>query len=160
MNTFLTQPGSNEVYIYFGIVIGLLIIYSLIIYFIYGANGVSQNDMLNTVYIENCIAFGNFGGWSLSHIVVFYIAGLLFPQQWVLIFILGVAWEFVEVLTGEALERFIGKSNNVGNKKVMYGNKWMDGNLSDIWDNSIGLFLGYWTAMFIQERRNQPYISN
>ena len=153
-DTFLSQPGSTGVYIYFALIIALMIVYTVIIMSIYGMKGINDNDILNCVYCYDVPIIGDFGGWSLSHFIAFYIAGLLFPQQWVLIFILGVAWEFFETVIGVMLEIFMGKSKYSGSRKTLYGEKWVTGNLSDIWMNSAGLFLGYWTAMFIQDRQS------
>lgn len=152
-DTFLSQPGSTGVYIYFAIIIVLMIIYTAILMSIYGTKGINDHDFLNEVYIYDLPIVGNFGGWSLSHLIAFYIAGLLFPQQWVLIFILGVAWEFFEILIGIGLELFLGKTKNTGNRENLYKNKWVTCNISDIWINALGLFLGYWTAMFLLERQ-------
>jgi hypothetical protein len=154
-DTFLSQPGSTGVYIYFAFIILLMIIYTIIITSIYGMDGINDHDILNEVYAYDVPIIGNFGGWSLSHLIAFYIAGLLFPQQWVLIFILGVAWEFFEIVIGISLEGLLGKSKYTGNRRSLYGTKWVTGTLTDIWVNSVGLFLGYWTAMFLEERSNE-----
>lgn len=151
-DTFLSQPGSTAVYIYFAFIIFLMIVYTVIIISIYGMEGVNDHDFLNQVYLYNVPIIDNFGGWSLAHFITFYIAGLLFPQQWILVFILGVAWEFFEFVIGLSLEGILGKSKYTGNRRSLYGTKWVTGNISDIWVNSVGLFLGYWTAMFLQER--------
>lgn len=156
-DTFLSQPGSTGVYIYFSIIIVLMIIYTVIIMSIYGKDGINNNDILNEVYLYDLPIVGNFGGWSLSHLIAFYIAGLLFPQQWILIFILGIAWEFFEILIGISLEAFMGKSKYTGNRQNLYGTKWVTCNINDIWVNALGLFLGYWTAMFLAERANGEY---
>ena len=152
-DTFLSQPGSTGVYIYFAIIIALMIVYTVILVSIYGFKGINDNDILNQVYCYDVPIIGNFGGWSLSHFAAFFVAGLLFPQQWVLIFILGVAWEFFEIVIGIMLEIFLGKSKYTGDRLSLYGSKWVTGNMSDIWVNSAGLFLGYWVAMFIAEQQ-------
>ena len=156
MSNFWTQPGSKDVYIYFSIIIILMIIYGVALYSIYGKDNIIDNEILNTE-ITKMEVFGNFGGWSISHIIVFYLAGFLFPEQWVLIFVLGVLWEFVEVVLGELFVKIMGKSENSGNRKVVYGDKWMDGNLNDIWYNTIGLFLGYLTIMTYKEYKSKKY---
>ena len=157
-DTFLSQPGSTNVYIYFAIIIALMIVYTVIIISIHGTSGINDNDILNQVYRYDVPIIGNFGGWSLSHFIAFYIAGLLFPQKWVLVFVLGVFWEFFEIILGVMLEIFMGKSSYTGARKSLYGDKWVTGNLADIWINSAGLFLGYWTAMFIEEQQQNPLI--
>lgn len=154
---FLTQPGSMRVYFYFGIIICLIIIYALFLYLAYGIDTVVNNDKLNKTFVEIPI-LDKFGGWSLSHVITFYIAGLLFPCQWILIFVLGVAWEFVEVVIGTVLTSLIGKRViNPGevSGNFLYEDKWFDGNLSDIWYNTIGLFLGYWTGIYIRQQRHK-----
>lgn len=141
---------SRNVYIYFAIIIVIILAYMAFLYTLYGIGEFLSKDFLNTLYINNTPAFGNVGGWSVSHFVAFFIAGFLFPSQWFLIFILGVAWEFLESLIGDILYENT-KFPRV-NTDGMYQTQWLDGNLSDIWFNSMGLFLGYWTSVFFYKQ--------
>jgi hypothetical protein len=124
----------------------------LLLYVLYGVNDFLSQDMLNYSYKKDVIAFGNVGGWSLSHFITFFIAGLLFPHQWMLVFILGVTWEFIESGLGDFIYTFVGNNNSNNQTNTMYSDQWLQGNLSDIWFNSIGLFLGYWTSIFLRNR--------
>lgn len=146
MTSFWTQPGSLDVYIYFGVIVLMLIIYTAYLLILFGKACASSGDILNKVLCKLPV-FGDFGGWSLTHVICYYIAGFLFPEQWVLIFIIGVAWEFFEVILGDIITYFMGAP---GKEYGLYGDKWMDGRLSDIWYNTIGLALGYLTIMTIR----------
>lgn len=151
MNFFMKKENIN-VYIYFSIVLIVGLAYFSVLYVLYGLENVASYDLLNQSYKNNVVGLGNIGGWSISHFVAFYIAGFLFPQQWVLIFILGVLWELVENI-GADLVNFEEKSKLTDSN--MYQNKWMCGNLSDIIFNSIGLFLGYWTSIYIGNKKDK-----
>lgn len=141
-HSIFNSSGAWDVYIYFAIIVGILIIYGVCM----AVSGGVSIDFLNKAYFDVPV-IGTFGGWSLSHVITFYIAGLLFPQQWVLIFILGVFWELLESLIGEIAFQVLGEvPESKKSYKVMYTSRWINGNISDIWYNTIGLFLGYVTA--------------
>lgn len=149
-DTFLSQPGSTPVYIYFTIIILLIGLNAVFITALYGSDQIKDQDVLNVTFYENVPIIGDFGGWSLSHFIAFFIAGLLFPEMWVLIFILGISWEFFEIVLGMTVEKFLGTSPATKSNR-MYDQRWITGNISDIWMNAAGLFLGYWIGMFIRE---------
>jgi hypothetical protein len=156
--TFFTQPESKGVYIFFTIVVLLCASYGFFLWFINGWSFINTNDILNKTYTEDIPVFGKIGGWRISHLITFYIAGLLFPFQWPLIFILGVVWEFIEVTIGSILlETMGGNGGGDDNGGQLYTHQWMDGSLVDLWYNGIGLFLGYWTSMFLKQRREKLY---
>lgn len=150
--TFLAQPGSKGVYVYLSIILILFGIYALGLYLIYNGDA-AENDPFCNVYVEDIPVFNNLGGWPVSHVVTFFVAGLLFPNQWVLIFMMGVLWEFIEEAMGTVIPS-PGNPASEGEIKL-YQKNWVAGDLSDIWYNSVGLFFGYWTARLISHRREQ-----
>ena len=74
--------------------------------------------------------------WAISHLLLYTLLGYLFPQWIFPLFLLGIAWEVLEQLTGnpEVRQMVVGEFR---------ANKWWYGRVSDVVFNGIGLLLGY-----------------
>lgn len=127
------------VYVYFGIIFLLNIIYTLIIIIFFGVKNLKSADILNIKFCE-IPGIGDVGGWPLSHFVAFFIAGILFPECFVLVFILGVFWEIFETVCGHLANYFFGPPQTLQNS--MYKGNWVDGRVEDIIFNLVGFLAG------------------
>jgi hypothetical protein len=76
-------------------------------------------------------------GWGLFHFI-FYA---LFPQYWLVIFVIGVAWEFIETIS-KARPFYLSKCH--ANVSTDQKAGWWYGRYQDIVMNTLGQILGYY----------------
>lgn len=80
---------------------------------------------------------GRANTWLLSHFILYFILGLIFPLCDGPIIVAGILWEFVEALLGWTLGPVTRMTPN-GIEKTY----WWQGNIMDILVNIIGFYLG------------------
>jgi len=125
-----------------------------------------MKEPFNRTLTGNIPGIGPISGWRLSHFIAFFIAGFLFPQCICLIFILGVAWEVFESFLGNLTQTFVPRgevSKRVEiSTNIMYREGWIEGDVTDIIFNTVGLFFGAWIGMAIRSavRKIQNYQSH
>lgn len=78
------------------------------------------------------IDVSEFDGWGISHFILYFILGYLYPNNLLLFTLIGIMWEFIEQCV---------------HVKSIYDDdpikeKWWVGKMSDIGMNSFGLILG------------------
>ena len=79
--------------------------------------------------------------WPLSHFILFFILGFLYPSCYVLILSLGIVWEGVEVLLSKVFRRsYQGVRSDTG---LEYQDNYWAGSFRDIVMNFAGFGLGY-----------------
>ncbi len=130
----------------------LLIPILIIIYWIYllwrskggcvTCPSVIENDFLNQKvldmpYLENCCSW-----WPITHFVLFFILGVLFPNCEVLIIGAGIIWELVEMLMSSAFGR--SRQPIRAGANVEYSTNWWAGSAKDVLFNITGFYLGKW----------------
>ena len=94
-----------------------------------------SNDPIKNVNI------GGINGWSMSHFLFNAAQGYMFPNQWRLCFILGVAWELLEYylynLKSSKLSQYLPC-------RLSDGERWVYPDAMDIVFNASGLAFGIW----------------
>lgn len=117
-----------------------IIVYFLLIFFNYGDKLV-QNDFMNKVVFNVPGSTTCCSWWPVSHFVLFFILGLLFPECDVPVLVGGVLWELFET--------FLSFSKNQPDKhqSISRGNKveyinWWSGSIKDIIFNTMGFYFG------------------
>ena len=77
------------------------------------------NDIFFPVYVR-------VNGWMLIHLFFYMILGFFFPDNFMLILLMGICWEIVEIMWGR-----------------INGSTWWYGGFSDVIMNTIGFTMGY-----------------
>lgn len=93
--------------------------------------------------------------WAVSHLLFFAIIAYLYPDNLLLITILGIIWEFIETFLGtHNLKIFgrritlIGNTDETGNVKNNDNeDSWWYGRVTDIAFNLMGVIIGYTFAI-------------
>lgn len=139
-------------YVYFGIIICMIFTYILIMMNLFGETQLKYMDNMNKVIIELPI-LGGIAGWPISHFICFFVAGLLFPNCFVLVFFLGVLWEIVETVLG-SFGKMANSSVEDSVGDVLYKDNWMSGRVEDIIFDVLGFLAG---KMIIDAYRDNKY---
>lgn len=111
----------------------------------------TKNDILSKKFV-NLKFFGDecCSGWSLSHLILYFIVTYKYPSQWLKIFIIGCLWELLEYFLGTFYtEKTVVNENG---DSLQYEEKWWTGNKSDILFNSIGILLALMVVAYLQVR--------
>jgi hypothetical protein len=80
-------------------------------------------------------------GWGLFHFIFYALLTHMFPQYWLLIFGLGVSWEFIESLT-KSHPFYLSKCNIHVNTDQQ--SRWWYGRYQDVIMNTLGQMFGYY----------------
>ena len=96
-------------------------------------------DTFNEKYYSWCVygtedevQVSDFDGWAMSHFILYFILGYLYPDNLLLFTLIGVLWEF--------LEQCVHVKSLYDDEPIK--EKWWVGKMSDIGVNSFGLILG------------------
>lgn len=90
-----------------------------------------SNDPIKAVNVAGT------NGWSVSHFVFNAVQGYLFPDQWLLCFALGVAWELLEFYLYH-----VPPSTKWLPCSLSDGERWVYPDAMDIFYNALGLAVG------------------
>lgn len=100
----------------------------------------AQNDPLNKKIIdipifENCCSW-----WPISHFIIFFVVGILFPNSDLIAIPAGILWEIIEMVIAD----FFGRQRQgmVDNDKIEYSENWWSGSFKDIVFDIVGFYLG------------------
>jgi glycopeptide antibiotics resistance protein len=88
---------------------------------------------------ESCCSY-----WPISHFIMYFILGFLFPNCWPILILVGIGWEGLEFLFG-LFEKSKAKDTSLG-----YSRKWWAPNVADLILNVLGLSLGVALAKALQ----------
>lgn len=131
----------------------LLIVFVVIVFYFfflrgaYEKNNVIHNDFMNLKVfdfdmLENCCSL-----WPLSHFVLFFVLGMLFPDCGIPLITLGIVWEGFETIVssvGKEDRQWVrDKRSKGGSKKIEYSENWWAGSMKDILMNITGFVCGY-----------------
>lgn len=79
-------------------------------------------------------------GWSITHLLLFFITGCMYPDKKLLLFAYGVVWEGIEHLLGRSRPTWLGGWAHCEEKSnADYIGGWWFGRMSDIIVNATGL---------------------
>lgn len=136
----------NGIYKLLVIVVFVIILYFIFLSRFFEKGNPSSNDVLNKKLIDlsflpgmdGCCSF-----WPISHFILYFILGLLFPDCFVILMLMGVAWEGFEVFADKYFERRKYK-NEAGN--IQYSDGWWGGSTVDLMMNFLGFVCGWFLA--------------
>lgn len=83
-----------------------------------------EKRVIDTPLERRVISWMN--GWQLSHVVLYFVLGFIFPQLWFMFFLMGIVWEAIEELLGH----------------ITRDREWWKASAVDIPLNTSGLLLG------------------
>lgn len=130
--------SCGSVYLVFLIILVILGFYWVALFTMYGYSQVNRYDLLNHNVLTTPLSEKPLSFWPISHFLLFFLLGLLFPDCAVLIITIGVLWEVFEVIMGKLLPMAGGTAQ--GN--MQYGGNWWGGNFQDIVMDIAGFFVG------------------
>jgi len=134
------------VYKIFFLIFIVICFYFIILKLFYKTNEQKiQNDILNVKvvdvpFLENCCSW-----WPISHFILFFILGLLFPQCGLLVISVGIGWEIFETILsylGNNSERQAIREDSLS-ENYEYSHNWWAGSFKDIIMNILGFITGY-----------------
>ncbi len=148
------------------IIMGVLVILIWIYGFalrVYGKGLRAPYDILNKklfswkLFGDSCCSF-----WPISHFILFFILGAIWPGCHILLLIAGVLWEIMEEIggrTGDLFYKRIHPSKSKKKFKNLEYTRWWSGSIKDIVFNVAGLYLGVGLRALIDyvKRRSEKY---
>lgn len=136
-------PGCRScfgVYWIFLLIILMIFLHWIILAANYGKN-YKSGDILNRKIIT--IANIDLSGWTISHFVLFFILGFLFPNCLMILVIAGLLWELVEYSIGYILKTYLNKKEEkVTDSNIAYSEEYLTWNYLDPFMDLSGIFLG------------------
>ena len=114
-------------------------------------NDYLENTAFKSKFLaELCGESGNYSWWPITHFILYLVLGILCPDIWLYLFVLGIIWELFEWAGGIFLCKHDKFSEKIVNKNLMkkieskkqYGEEWVAGKFSDLFFNGAGLALG------------------
>jgi len=135
--------GCAGVYKIFLFIVIVICIYWVVLRLAYG-DDVINNDFMNKMVFslpgfENCCSW-----WPISHFILFFIIGLLFPYCGLVAMTGGIIWELIEVFLS-TLQRAPRQGIRTKGGNVQYSQNWWAGSFKDI----IANFAGYYTGKLV-----------
>ncbi len=128
--------------------IGLAVV--IVLYFIIlttFTKNVISSDMLNTKvfsipWLENCCSW-----WPISHVVLYAVLGFFFPDCFVFLMTVGIAWEGMESMaayfTGRERQKLVTPQSEGSTPLVEYSTNWWAGSTKDVLMNLVGFIIGW-----------------
>lgn len=126
-----------------GVVYISLMILALILIYVFLVKYVFKGyDILNNIIYKDDL-IGSISWWPVTHFIMYFILGLLFPDcDYVIVFI-SIFWELIEEFTGQLIEDYdFGIKNSFNNdNNTQYKKKWIKGSILDIFVNLFGFYI-------------------
>lgn len=137
--------------------VALILLYSLYLFTVYGTEEAVYHDWMNAKvfnlpWLENCCSW-----WPISHLILFFILGFLFPSCDALVITAGILWELVEMVISKMFHR--PRQALRISEGIEYSSNWWAGSFKDIIFNIVGFYLGktarwIWDSKLTLNRRN------
>lgn len=93
--------------------------------------------LFNMSLLENCCSM-----WPLSHFILFFFLGVLFPDCPVPIIAGGVLWEVLEMIMSYVFKRNRQAVRSMTGGSLEYSKNWMQGSMKDIVFDILGYVIG------------------
>lgn len=125
--------------------VALILLYSLYLFTMFGMDNAVNHDLMNTKvinlpWLENCCSW-----WPVSHLILFFILGIMFPTCDFLVITAGILWELVEMIISKLLNR--PRQAIRETEGIEYSSNWWAGSFKDILFNIVGFYLGKGTRL-------------
>ena len=115
----------------------------LVVIFLYGNYRCKNPEYKDILEIK--IGIEELDGWSLSHLLFYTLIGYTFKGNYLIYaFLLGCLWELFEYYYGKKRPGWLGGYGDCNMKTDKLDGNWWYGKFSDIFMNTMGLFLGYY----------------
>lgn len=151
--SFSNCGGMYKIYI---ILFLFIIIYHFILRSLFKDNFAAKDSMnQNVLYIPN---YGCISWWPISHFILYFIFGLLFPDCILLAMSVGIIWEIYESAYGWYYKNYIGEQKVMSNGSIQY-EEWWGGRVSDIVFNLLGFLTGMLFAKYLNIHIKIPYLN-
>jgi hypothetical protein len=129
----MDQQLKNGIIIYIICFIGTIIL------------SIPKYDVLNTIifdipWLSKITNENGFCFWPITHFIMYICLGLFAPKYWYIWIIIGICWEIIETFLGNTFNKNCKEINK--NRKIQYSGKWMNGTVSDIFFNILGIIIG------------------
>lgn len=98
-----------------------------------------NKKVINVCQLENCCSW-----WPISHFILFFILGFLFPHCWAPLIALGILWEIIEVIMGKMVvgDGWKRQATRDG-ENIEYSSNWWQGSFKDIFMDIAGFTVGF-----------------
>lgn len=155
-------PGSNysncgQIYKIYIFIFIFIIVYHFILRSLFN-DQISSNDVFNKNILKLPL-MGEVSWWPLSHFILYFIFGLIFPDCFIIAMVTGVIWEIYEVAYGLYYKNYIMKTKTDENGNIQY-QEWWGGRISDIFFNLAGFLCGLFLAKYMNLKIKIPYINS
>jgi len=151
--------ACRGIYKLFTVVVIVILFYWFFLLAIKGSNHeTAYVDPLNRIVVrvnvlENCCSW-----WPISHFILFFIIGLLFPRGCDLVAIGGgIVWELFEVCAYYTLN--MDRQAVRSGSGVQYSGNWWAGSFKDLIFNTMGFYLGKTIAIAFDVKIQIPYLT-
>ena len=125
------QPNKSFIALLILFVIGIIITIGYL-YFLKISNSKGNTSVKKII---TKVPFNNPNFWKLTHLILFFILGLLFPRSDLIVIGFGIIWELIEHTLGLTAPKI--KSGG----KIEYF-QWWHGDPSDIIVDVLGYYIG------------------
>lgn len=152
---FARKDNCNGVYRTFLTIIIIIFVYFIILRSLFPYN-YGTKDKMNVILFDSSFT-GQISLWPISHFVLFFILGVLFPHCDILVLSGGVLWEIWEEVYGRYFDKKTsGPVPSEGGTQVQYSNGWWRGSVKDI----VFDVLGYYCGKLLRLNLQIPYVND
>lgn len=138
-----TWQRCKGVFIILVLVALLVIAYWIFLMLTYRTVRIVKYDFLNYEVMHTSF-MRPLSFWPITHFVLFFILGFLFPSCYVLVLSLGVVWEIIEVIFSKVFRTpYQTVRAEATNYSLEYHDNYWAGSFRDIIMNFAGFGLGY-----------------
>ena len=143
----------RKIFTVYLIVIGLIFSYQAYLHMLKGKGRLTRKDWMNRTIFTNP-GGGAISWWPISHAVLNFALGFIFPHEWRFILISGILWELIEVVFGYVTRNHPIRKRSPNNSKprVQYEEQWWQGSFQDVVFNALGLTAGLLARQMITGR--------
>lgn len=131
--------GTGQIMVIFGIAVALIV--AKYVWLRHTCEGdiafcdAGNRKVIDVPWLENCCSW-----WPISHFILFFFLGLLFPHHDVPILLAGILWEGIESLVSVITSSQ--RQPTLSDGKVEYAQNWWAGSLKDILFDFAGFYTG------------------
>jgi hypothetical protein len=148
--------GAYRIFVFCFIV---LVAYWFFLKLTYKSGDIVHHDFMNRKVFDFSLLGNCCSWWPISHFILFFFLGLLFPDCDIPIISIGVFWELFEIGVGYSLGDEIHAVRR-GVKNIEYVSSWWQGSMKDIVMDIAGFYLGKLIVKATGKQFNIPYITD